>query len=295
MKYSALLMFLMFPLLSFASSSFSCPQLKPFLHDLQLQCPTTIMYSWPIEVNGESLDKVLSSNQMNEYIAILFYASWCPFSRLVQPKFDALSSMYPQIKHVMVEQSSVPPIVFSRHGIHGVPSISIVNRTTRMRHQGPKDLHSLVQFYQKATGLEPVMDLTKDPFSFRENKSRILESHNKTQLNNLITREPYLAFSLLFLFLKALLYLYPNMVSDIIAIWLAYVPHLNLAIFGESRQLLGRVLQLVDFRRAFSKLKLIKGRKFHKGARSARAWTSSFASFSFSKTSSPRASQGRKL
>ncbi|KAK9058536.1 hypothetical protein SSX86_023378 [Deinandra increscens subsp. villosa] len=279
-KYCALWMFIMFPISSFASSSLSSPQLKPFLRDLELQCPTTVMYTWPIEINGESLDNILSSNQMNTYVAILFYASWCPFSRSFQPKFDALGSMFPQIKHVMVEQSSVLPIVFSKHGIHSVPTILLVNRTTRMRFHGPKDLHSLMHFYAKASGIEPVMDLTNDPIIFPENESAIPESHNKAQPKNIISKEPYLIFSMFFLFLKTVLYLYPNLVSNIIALWLANIPRLNLSIFGESRQLLARVLHLVDFKRAFSKLKLV---------RSARAWTSSLASFSFCKTSSSRA------
>ncbi|XP_076886958.1 5'-adenylylsulfate reductase-like 7 [Bidens hawaiensis] len=261
-KYSAfLLMLIMLPLLSYASS-LSCPLMKPFLHELQLQCPTAIMYTWPIKMNRESLDNLLSSNQTNTYAAILFYSSWCPFSKIVQPKFDALSSMYPQIKHVTVEQSSVPPIVFSRYGIHGVPSILIANRRTRIRFHGPKNLYSLVHFYKQTTGLKPVMDLTEDSITFPENESRTIELHNIYLYQN----EPYLIFSLFFLFSKAVIYLYPNMVSKITALWLAYIPHLNLAIFGESRQLLARVLQLVDFKRAFGKLKLI---------RSARAWTSS--------------------
>ncbi|XP_071690276.1 5'-adenylylsulfate reductase-like 7 [Rutidosis leptorrhynchoides] len=294
MKYFTWLLMLniMFPCSSFALSSLSCPQTTPFLNDLKLQCPTSIMYSWPSEVNEESLDKVLSSSQMNSFVSILFYASSCPFSNDVQPKFNTLSSMYPQIKHVMVEQSSVLPIVFSRYGIHGVPSILMVNKTTRMRHHGPKDLTSLLHFYKKATGLEPVIDLTADQTVFPENKSRIFESHNNTQLKNIVSKEPYLIFSLLFIFLKALLYLFPNMVSNLIALWLAYIPHLNLSIFGESRQLLARVLHVVDVERLFNKLKLIKSRPFHNGARSARAWTSSLASFSLGKTSS---SQGGKF
>ncbi|KAI3715810.1 hypothetical protein L6452_22797 [Arctium lappa] len=45
------------------------------------------------KMDGESLDRILSST--NVYKAILFYASWCPFSRNAQPKFDALATMYP--------------------------------------------------------------------------------------------------------------------------------------------------------------------------------------------------------
>ncbi|PWA56822.1 Thioredoxin domain-containing protein [Artemisia annua] len=290
-------MFMMFPISSYAYNN-TCPTLMNhplFMFDFKAQCPTNIIYSSPIQMDGESLDKVLSSSETNAYVAILFYASWCPFSKNVQPKFDALSSMYPQIKHIMVEQSSVLPIVFSRYGIHGVPSILLVNKTTRMRHRGPKEMQSLVNFYQRATGLEPTMYLTEDQIIFSENKSDVLESLNKTQIKDIISREPYLIFSLFFLFLKALVYFYPNMISNLIALWLAYIPHPNLAIFGESKQLLARVLHLVDVNRAFNKLKLIKSRPFHNGARSARAWTSSLASFSLSKTSSSRASQGVKL
>ncbi|XP_071721056.1 5'-adenylylsulfate reductase-like 7 [Rutidosis leptorrhynchoides] len=264
---------------SFAYSSLSCPKTTPFLNDLKFQCPTSVMYISPLEVNAESFDKVLSSNHMNSYVSILFYASSCPFSNAIQPKFDALSTMYPQIKHVMVEQSSVPPVVFSRHGIHGVPSMLLVNRTSRMRHHGPKDINSLVHFYKKTTGLEPVIDLTGDQIIFPENKSEVPESHNNTQLKTLVSNEPYLIFSIFFIFLKAILYVFPNIVSNLIALWLAYIPHLNLSIFGESRQLLGRVLHLVDFERLFNKLKLIKSRPFLNGAKRARAWTSSLASF----------------
>ncbi|KAL4561001.1 hypothetical protein LXL04_033160 [Taraxacum kok-saghyz] len=278
MRYSLLLMLIMMPFSSLASSSETCPQIKPFLRDLQLQCPTTIMYSWPIKMNEESLDNLLSSINPNEYVSILFYSSSCPFSSNFQLKFEALTSMFPQINHVMVDQSSIPPIVFSRFGVHGVPSILIVNKTTKTRYHGPKELHSLVHFYKKATGLEPLIDLTQYQ---TENKSKVIESIPKT--------DPFLIFSLFFIFLKTLIYLYPNMVSDFITLWSTYIPHLNLAIFGESRQLLARVFHLVDLKRAFSsfhKLKVVKSSNFDNGARRACVWTSSLASFSLGKSSS---------
>lgn len=61
------------------------------------------------KTDGESLDKALRSSQKDEVTAILFYASWCPFSTDVKLKFGALSSMFPQIRHVMVEQSKATP------------------------------------------------------------------------------------------------------------------------------------------------------------------------------------------
>lgn len=62
-----------------------------------------------LKVDGESFEEAISSSQKNEYTAVLFYASWCPFSNIFQSKFSTLSSIYPQIKHLMVEQSSAMP------------------------------------------------------------------------------------------------------------------------------------------------------------------------------------------
>ncbi|KAI3747054.1 hypothetical protein L6452_09497 [Arctium lappa] len=286
MKLSLLFLFITLSILFSVSSSSPSrchPQNFPFLRDLQLQCPTTIVYSSPIEMDGESLDRLLSST--NVYKAILFYASWCPFSRNAQPKFDALASMYPQIKHVKVEQSLALPSVFSRHGIHSVPSILIVNGTTRVQYHGPKTLHSLSDFYQRTTGLEPMVYLTEDQVVVSsENRARGVDSWK-----DIMSEEPYLVFSLLLVLLKTFLILCPEVVSSVIALWVAYVPRLNLAIFGESRQVLTHALQLFDVKSAFSKLKVSKSRKFHNGARSARVLASSLASVSLGETSSGRA------
>lgn len=62
-----------------------------------------------LKVNGEAFDEAMASIQKNEYMAVLFYASWCSFSSIFKPRFSTLSSMYPQIKHMMVEQSSAMP------------------------------------------------------------------------------------------------------------------------------------------------------------------------------------------
>jgi len=42
-----------------------------------------------------------------DYAALLFYASWCPFSRLVRPSFDLMSLLYSSVPHFAIEESSV--------------------------------------------------------------------------------------------------------------------------------------------------------------------------------------------
>lgn len=232
------------------------PQINPFLRDLQLQCPTTIVSYSPIEMDGESLDRLLSSCKMNAYTAILFYASWCPFSRNMLPKFDSLAAMYPQIKHVKLEQSSAMPSVFSRHGIHSVPTLLIANRTSRVQYHGPKDLHSLLDFYQITTGLEYAFNFTEE-----DQLDPSLENSHSWNL-----AEPYLVFSLVFVLLKvllkALLFLCSEIESNVISLWVTYILRLILAIFGESKRLLAHARQLFDVKSAFNKLKLSKTGSF---------------------------------
>ncbi|EYU39267.1 hypothetical protein MIMGU_mgv1a011190mg [Erythranthe guttata] len=251
---------------------------KSFLHDLNSQCPLFIPCSSPIQVDGESLERAMSSSQKNEYTAVLFYASWCPFSSIFQSKFSTLSSMYPQVKHLMVEQTSVLPSVFSRYGIHSVPSLLIVDQKSRMRYHGQKDLQSLVNFYRKKTGLDPVVDMVEDTSCHSKSDQKVSQLWNGASLKEKFLKEPYLLFSILFVMSRGFQYLFPEIAPHIMAIWAAYVPHLNIGIFGDSRQIIGRVLHVIDVNGIWSKLKMCKTRNFHRGARNARVWASSLTS-----------------
>ncbi|XP_011089719.1 5'-adenylylsulfate reductase-like 5 isoform X1 [Sesamum indicum] len=284
------------------SSSFVCQRdFKAFVYDLNFQCPFMNPFSSsPIQVDGDSFENAVNSGSKNEYTAVLFYASWCPFSSVFQSKFSTLSSMYPQIKHLMVEQSSAMPrwvflIVFSRYGIHSVPSLLILNQTTRMRYHGRKDLQSLINFYKRTTGLYPVVDIVEETSSNSESGPKVFQLWNGGSLKETFLMEPYLVLSAVFVFLRAFLYFFPEIVSRIMALWVAYIPHLNLGIFGESRQLLAHVLHLIDVKRIWSKLKLCKTRNFHERARNARVWASSLASVSLGETSSTRIFPSRDL
>lgn len=130
----------------------------------------------------------MSRSQKSAYYSVFFSASWCPFSSNARPIFNTLSSMFPQIKHLAVEESSSMPryvksycthyiccikvymicflsmktvfaisshmlcSVFSRYGIHSFPAILLANGTMMVRYRGSKDIDSLVNFYKKTTG-----------------------------------------------------------------------------------------------------------------------------------------------
>ncbi|KAF7801474.1 5'-adenylylsulfate reductase-like 5 [Senna tora] len=262
-----------------ASSGFSAtchPDSAFFLYSLQSQSPLSISPNPPIQVDGSFIEGVLSGKQRIGYTSVLFYASWCPFSRSVVSKFETLSSIFPQVEHLTVEQSSALPSVFSRYGIHSLPAILLVNQTSRVRFRGPEDLQSLVGFYEKNTGFRPIQYLADDQqSSSRSEEESTMKSLMQLSPKEIYSREPYLVFSVLFLCLRIILYVFPGIVLRLRAFWASYVPQLNLQIFGETSQMMGRILQVMDVRRVWTKLRLSKTRNFHERAKSARVWASS--------------------
>lgn len=86
-----------------------------FMGFQDLTCPLDgIQSSYVAEViQGDelSLQRALSMIHRNthDYVALLFYASWCPFSRSFRPKFSIMSSLYPSIPHFAIEESAVKP------------------------------------------------------------------------------------------------------------------------------------------------------------------------------------------
>ncbi|CAH2055164.1 unnamed protein product [Thlaspi arvense] len=265
-------------------------EFKVFRFDIEAKCPRSLYPTPPIEVDGDSLDRLMALSPENAYMSVLFYASWCPFSRAVRPKFDMLSSMFPQIQHLAVEHSHALPSVFSRYGIHSLPSILMVNQTLKVRHHGRKDLTSLIEFYEESTGLQPVQYVAEaEPLTgslYAADGNLITWLRNGTSVSEVFKRDPFLVLSLMFICLQVAILVFPIAESRMKALWASYVPNLNLERFGEISQLFSRALHMVDVRRLWLKLRLVKTRSFHERAKNAQAWASSLASVSLGQTSS---------
>ncbi|CAN7005696.1 unnamed protein product [Brassica rapa subsp. trilocularis] len=241
-------------------------EFEVFRCGIQRKCPPFLYPRLPLEVDGDLLDRLVDvHNHGNAYTSILFYSPRCPFSSSVRPKFEALSSMFPHIGHLVVEQSQALPSVFSRYGIHSLPSILMVNQTLKMRYIGAKDLASLIQFYQHTTGLKPVQYVDE------AEPNLIKWLHNGSSIREIAERDPYLVLSLMFLSLKLAILIFPIMGARLKTLWAAYVPHLSLGILGETSQLFGRALHMIDVRRLWIKQRLTKTRDFQERAKNALA------------------------
>ncbi|KAH0931695.1 5'-adenylylsulfate reductase-like 7 isoform X1 [Brassica rapa] len=241
-------------------------ELEVFRCGIERKCPLFLYPRPPLEVDGDLLDRLVDvHNHGNAYTSILFYSPRCPFSSLVRPKFEALSSMFPHIGHLVVEQSQALPSVFSRYGIHSLPSILMVNQTLKMRYIGPKDLASLIQFYQHTTGLKPVQYVDE------AEPNLIKWLHNGSSIREIAERDPYLVLALMFLSLKLAILIFPIMGARLKTLWAAHVPHLSLGILGETSLLFGRALHMIDVRRLWIKQRLTKTRDFQERAKNALA------------------------
>ncbi|XP_010524982.1 PREDICTED: 5'-adenylylsulfate reductase-like 7 [Tarenaya hassleriana] len=263
------------------------PEFDVFRCGLEAKCPRSLHPNPPLEVDGDYLDRVMDSNHGNGYKAVLFYASWCPFSRAVRPKIDALASMFPQIEHLVVEHSQALPSVFSRYGIHSFPSILLVHQSSKVRYLGEKDLASLVQFYEKTTGLHPVHYVTDVEQTSSDTDGSLNKwLSNGSSWREILTRESYLVFALLFLLVKLGILVIPRVLLRVKAFCASHIPKLNLGIIGETIQLFGCALHMIDVGRIWMKTRLTKTRNFHERAKNARAWASSLASVSLRRPSS---------
>ncbi|CAN6297371.1 unnamed protein product [Urochloa humidicola] len=264
----------------------TCPRrdAPPFLDAVGSRCPfVRIEPSPPLEVSGEAVDTELNLRRKGASYSILFYAAWCPFSSKFRPIFEALSTMYPQIHHFAVEESSATP----RYGVRGFPAILLVNETTMVRYRGSKDLSSLVDFYKETTGLDPIAYLD----SVQQESTGSLRSIMlwDRSLREMAKDEPLLLLAVLFIILKVAAYFIPAVVSHLRAFLVVRVRNLNLGIRRGSNQLLDRALNVLDVRRLWSRLRLSnKATDLRKGASNARAWASSFTSVSLGEPSSSR-------
>ncbi|KAI3474588.1 hypothetical protein Pfo_029590, partial [Paulownia fortunei] len=73
-------------------------------------------------------------------------------------------------------------------------------------------------------------------------------------------------------------------------LWVSYQPHLNPEIFGETSQISGHILHVIDLKMIWTKLKLCKSQKLHQGVKNAQVWASSLASVSLIRTLTSRSS-----
>ncbi|CAN8246827.1 unnamed protein product [Cochlearia groenlandica] len=157
-----------------------------------------------------------------DYVALLFYATWCPFSKSLRPTFDAISMLYSSVPHFAIEESSVKARTLSKYRVHGFPTIFLMNSTMRVAYRGSRTLDSLVAFYSDVTGIKPLDETTveRNKLGHHVGKQNKTEGENcpiswarRRSPENLLRQETYLALATLFLLLRLLHLIFPALVA----------------------------------------------------------------------------------
>ncbi|OIV97888.1 hypothetical protein TanjilG_12645 [Lupinus angustifolius] len=242
--------------------------------------PPSFRYIGATEGNEVSFQKALNMVHKNnqEYVAVLFYASWCPFSQIFGQVFSILSSLSASIPHLAIEESSVRPSTLSKYGVRGFPTLFILNSTMCVRYHGSRTLDSVISFYSDVTGAR--IDSLDQPSLQKIGRLAVREKHGHTELEsfpfswarspeNLLRQETYLALATAFVVLRLLLF-FPTLLICVQFAWRRAIQNVRLGSMLEHPLVyLKRIIQ------SFQCLKEpYKISNLQEGAMNAKAWAS---------------------
>ncbi|PSS17393.1 5'-adenylylsulfate reductase-like [Actinidia chinensis var. chinensis] len=245
-----------------------------------------------------SLQRALSLVHKNsqDYVALLFYASWCPFSGTFRSTLSILSFLYPSIPHFAIEESVIRPSTLSKYGVHGFPTLFLLNSTMRIRYHGSRTHGSLVLFYSEVTGLKPapldlasverIVEGSSDHEEYNNGEQEICPFSWARSPENLFRQETYLALATAFVILRLLYFIFPTLFAFGQIAWRRYILNMSLrSWFEHPLAYMNREIQL------FNSLREPRKRSnLQEGALNAKAWASkSLASVSFGDASTSRA------
>ncbi|KAK8967154.1 5'-adenylylsulfate reductase-like 3 [Platanthera guangdongensis] len=214
----------------------------------------------------------------DQYVAVLFYASWCSFSRTCLPNFNSVASMFPSIPHFTFEESVIRPSILSRYGVHGFPTIFLLHSSMRVRYHGSRSISSLTAFYTNVTGIKPtavdstnmsnrgaaafVTNFTQQsseqencPFSWARSPEKLLE------------QDACLALASYFLMLRLLYYVVPKLISCLRHAWRRQIQFEKLTSLWDYSQAFLRQAE-----HGFRLLNPCKRSNLQEGATNAKAW-----------------------
>ncbi|KAE8714360.1 5'-adenylylsulfate reductase-like 4 [Hibiscus syriacus] len=222
-----------------------------------------------------SLQRALDMVQRNshEFVAVLFYASWCPFSRSFRPSFTIISSSYPSIPHFAIKESAVRPSILSKYGVYGFPTLFLLNSRMRVHYHGNRSVESVSAFYNDVTGFKNKSPDRTLLDTIRHEKHNITEQESCSfswarSPQNLLQQETYLALATAFVLLRLLYLLYPTLLVFAHFTWRRLNRKVKLGTMLEHPMAyLKRKFQFISLKEPCKRSNL-------QGAMNARAWAS---------------------
>ncbi|CAL4998602.1 unnamed protein product [Urochloa decumbens] len=239
---------LLLPLLAAAGEGAVCPR-PPAAAAVLRHAPDSCMaadapgprrhHAGVVEGDDGALQRAVALvlHNREDFVAILFYASWCPFSKIFRTDFQKLSSFFPTIAHFSFEESHIKPRILSRYGVRAFPTLFLVNSTMRVRYHGSRTMNSLAMFYKDVTGMNPV-SLDAISLDRLEDTVTIIDNVKKSQMEDsllswarspdrLLHQDTCLALASSFVLLRLLHFLLPKLNACMKQAWRMRVYELN--------------------------------------------------------------------
>ncbi|KAL3514151.1 hypothetical protein ACH5RR_026868 [Cinchona calisaya] len=248
-------------------------------------CPRDGIHSFHItgviEGDEASLQRALSMIHGNiyDYVVLIFYASWCPFSGSLRPTLSILASLFPSLPHYAIEESAVRPSTISKYGVHGFPTVLLLNSTMCVHYYGSRTLDSLATFYEDVAGIKRAsangISLDKIGYLSDHHKRNSSDPESCPFLwarspENFLRQESYLTLATAFVVMRLLYFFFPALHRSAQLTWRRYLINMRLRNLWEHPLVyLNRAKQL------FNSLKEpCKRSNLQEGAMNAKAWAS---------------------
>ncbi|XP_076947898.1 5'-adenylylsulfate reductase-like 4 [Bidens hawaiensis] len=249
-----------------------------------------------IEGDESSLQKALNTIHKNtqSYVVILFYASWCPFSITFRPKLSIMASLYPSISHFAFEESVIRPSILSKYGVHGFPTLFVLNSTMHARYHGSRTIGSLMTFYTNVTGiLRESINGTSLGETIYEHDNQNMKGPDRCPFSwarspeNMLQHETYLTLATIFVVLRLLYWRYPYIMARARVSWTRRIPDIRFkSLWEHPLSYMKRAIQLFTSLTEPCKRSNLRGPM---NAKAKAVWDSkSLASVSFGKASTSR-------
>ncbi|XP_076884653.1 5'-adenylylsulfate reductase-like 4 [Bidens hawaiensis] len=196
-----------------------CPAIKSIkdsIITITISPVCTLNHGLDVIEGDETSLTIMVNKNAQAYVVYLFYASWCPFSLAFRPTLSLMASLYPSIPHFAIQQSVIRPSILSKYGVHGFPTLIILNSTMRVRYHGSRTLDSLIHFYTNVTGIKPesINETTLMETVHKQKKRNISGAENcpfswAQSPVNMLQHETYLTLATIFVVLRLVYLSYP--------------------------------------------------------------------------------------
>ncbi|XP_039114284.1 5'-adenylylsulfate reductase-like 3 [Dioscorea cayenensis subsp. rotundata] len=233
-------------------------------------------------VEGDEVALQMALNLVHKsrkgHVALLFHASWCTFSKLLRPSFDDMSSMFPAIHHFAFDESVIRPSVLSKYGVHGFPTLFLLNSSIWVRYHGPRTMKSLATFYTDVTGIKAAplqISIGKVDDSANLNQLKAEADQENCPFSwarspeKLLQQDTYLALAISFVLLRTLYFLLPKLHSCVLH---ARRRQIRLVSLMNTWEYFHACLS--QAKQSLNRLNPCKRSDFHEGAMHAKIWAS---------------------